>query len=119
MDVYEALYTTRAMRRMHRDQIPYSIQARILDAAIRAPTGAGLQTWRFLLVDDPTLKGQLGVFYRDGHKQVDAWLAEPEAAALAQPDDPESVHVLAMLRSSRYLAAHFEDVPLLFFGFVQ
>ena len=50
MDIYEALYTTRAMRRLKPDLIPYDVQARILDAAMRAPPlGEG---WRFLLVDD-------------------------------------------------------------------
>jgi nitroreductase len=39
MDLYEALYTTRAMRRVRPDPIPYRVQARILDAAIRAPSG--------------------------------------------------------------------------------
>ena len=37
MDIYEALYTTRSMRRLKPDPIPYEVQARILDAAIRAP----------------------------------------------------------------------------------
>ena len=119
MDVYEALYTTRAMRRMRPDPIPYSIQARILDAAIRAPSGAGLQTWRFLLVDDFALKAQLGSFYRASHKQIDEWVAEMEAAAQAKSDDPESAHFLAGLRSSRYLARHFDEIPLLLFGFEQ
>lgn len=51
MEIYEALYTTRAMRRLKPDPIPYDVQARILDAAIRAPhIGEG---WRFILVDDP------------------------------------------------------------------
>ena len=36
MDVYEALYTTRAMRRVRPDAIPQDVQARILDAAVRA-----------------------------------------------------------------------------------
>jgi len=119
MDVYEALYTTRAMRRMRQDPIPITVQARILDAAIRAPTPAGLQTWRFLFVDDPRLKSQLSSFYRAGHAQVDQWLAEREAAALARPGDPDSASFLAGIRSSRYLAAHFEHVPLLLFGFAQ
>ncbi|MEO8394591.1 MAG: nitroreductase family protein [Chloroflexota bacterium] len=119
MDVYEALYTTRAMRRMRPDPIPYSVQARILDTAIRAPSGAGLQPWRFLLVDDPALKAQLASYYREGHKQIDEWVAETEAAAQANPDDPGSAGFLANLRSSRHLADHFEDVPLLLFGFVQ
>ena len=53
MDLSEALYTTRAMRRVRSDPIPVEVQARILDAAIRAPTGGNSQNWRFLLVDDP------------------------------------------------------------------
>ncbi|MGE0796656.1 MAG: nitroreductase family protein, partial [Acidimicrobiia bacterium] len=43
MDVYEALYTTRAMRRLRPDPIPLDVQARILDAAIRAPSGNNTQ----------------------------------------------------------------------------
>jgi nitroreductase len=119
MDVYEALYTTRAMRRMRPDPIPYAVQARILDAAIRAPTGAGLQSWRFLLVDDPGLKARLSDFYRAGHAHIEEWLAERESAARASPDDPGSAGFLANMRSSRHLAAHFESVPLLLFGFAQ
>ena len=36
MDVYEALDTTRMMRRMKPDPIPIETQCKILDAAIRA-----------------------------------------------------------------------------------
>lgn len=57
MDLYEALYTTRAMRRLKPDPIPDEVQARILDAAIRAPNIE--QGWRFLLVDDAQIKAQL------------------------------------------------------------
>ena len=65
MDVYEALYTTRAMRRCRPDPIPEDVQARILDAAIRAPSGGNTQNWRFMLVDDPDVRGRLGPIYRD------------------------------------------------------
>ena len=65
MDVYEALYTTRAMRRVRPDPIPAEVQAKILDAAIRAPTGGNAQSWRFMLVDDPAVKAELGPLYRD------------------------------------------------------
>ena len=57
MDLHEALYTTRAMRRLKPDPIPRDAQERILDAAIRAPTIG--EEWRFLLVDDPKVKAQL------------------------------------------------------------
>ena len=51
MDLLEALYTTRAMRRVKTDPISKEIQAKILDAAIRAPTGGNAQGWRFMLVE--------------------------------------------------------------------
>ncbi|MGD0749766.1 MAG: nitroreductase, partial [Acidimicrobiales bacterium] len=38
MELHEVLYTTRAMRRVKTDPIPLDVQARILDAAIRAPS---------------------------------------------------------------------------------
>ena len=64
MDIYEALCTTRAMRRLKPDPIPFDVQARILDAAIHAPTiGAA---WRFILGDDAAVKAQLAPLYRQG-----------------------------------------------------
>ncbi len=120
MDLYEALYTTRAMRRVRPDPIPDAVQARILDAAIRAPTGGNAQGWRFLLVDDPEVKGQLGPLYRDCIKQLFESLYAPRIAeAQANPDSPESIEFGKMHRSALHLAEHFESYPLLLFGFVQ
>jgi len=51
MELHEALYTTRALRRVKKDPIPEDVQKRILDAAVRAPTGGNAQSWRFLLLD--------------------------------------------------------------------
>ena len=68
MDIYEALYTTRAMRRLKPDPIPYDVQARILDAAIRAPNMD--QQWRFLLVDDADIKSQLAPLYLQGMQRL-------------------------------------------------
>ena len=73
MDVYEALYTTRAMRRCRPDPIPEDVQARILDAAIRAPSGGNTQNWRFMLVDDPAVRARLGPIYR---RCIDATLGD-------------------------------------------
>jgi len=63
MDIYEALYTTRAMRRVRPDPIPLEVQARMLDAAIRAPSGGNSQNWRFLLADDTDVIGRIGPLY--------------------------------------------------------
>jgi nitroreductase len=120
MDVTEALYTTRAMRRVRPDPIPTDVQARILDAAIRAPSGGNTQDWRFLLVDDPAVKAQIGPLYRDSLAAVwRNYYAERIAAAQATPEDEESRRTLRMVSSAQHLADHFEDVPLYLFGFVR
>lgn len=120
MDTLEALYTTRAMRRVSSEPVPEDVQAAILDAAIRAPSGGNTQNWRFLLVDDPEVKGRIGPLYRDSISQLWASVyADRLAAAAADPDDPESVQMLKVQRSAQWLADHFEDVPLYLFGFVQ
>jgi nitroreductase len=120
MDVYEALYTTRAMRRCKPDPIPLDAQQRILDAAIRAPSGGNTQNWRFMLVDDAAVKAQLGPIYRECLSML--WVTiykDRIEAAQADPDDPESVQMLRIQRSAQHLADHFEEYPLLLISFVQ
>ena len=120
MDVYEALYTTRAMRRLKPDPIPLDVQAKILDAAIRAPTGGNSQNWRFLFVDDKELIGQLGEIYQRCIGQLwKTFYKERLGKANANPELPESIADLKMQRSAQHLADHFADVPLLLFGFAE
>src|ERR1700729_2133923 len=112
MDVYEALYTTRAMRRVRPDPIPHDVQARILDAAIRAPSGGNAQGWRFLLVDDPAVKAQLGPLYRDAIGQLwETFHRENLEKARSTPENPDSASLLRVQASAQYLADHFEDLP--------
>jgi nitroreductase len=120
MDVYEALYTTRAMRRCTTEPIPIDVQKRILDAAVRAPSGGNTQNWRFMLVDDAGVKGKLGPIYRDCMTQLWATIYKDRLeAASADPDDPENASMLRIQRSAQHLADHFEEYPLLLFSFVQ
>jgi nitroreductase len=120
MDIYEALYTTRAMRRVRPDLIPLETQARILDAAIRAPSGGNTQNWRFLLVDDPDVKGRIGPLYKDSIAQLWTTIyADRLAAAAADPEAESSIQMVKVQRSAQWLADHFEEVPLFLFAFVQ
>lgn len=111
MDIYEALYTTRAMRRMRPDPIPTDVQARILDAAIRAPSGANAQNWHFVLVDDASLKSQLAPLYQARWER----LLDAGYRDRAVPGDP----LASVVRSSDHLARHFAETPLLLFGFAM
>jgi nitroreductase len=120
MDVYEALYTTRAMRRVKPYPIPQDVQAKILDAAIRAPTGGNMQNWRFMLIDDPAIKAQLGPMYRQCLGTLWETFYKPQLdKARADPTDPENDQFLRVQRSAQHLADHFEDYPLFLVSFVQ
>jgi len=120
MDIYEALYTTRAMRRVKPDPIPIDVQQRILDAAVRAPSGGNTQNWRFLVVDDPEVRNQLGPIYRRCMALLwDTIYKDRIAAAAADPDDPESIQFERVRKSAQHLADHFEAYPMLLFSFVQ
>ena len=120
MDIYEALYTTRAMRRVKPDPIPQETQARILDAAIRAPTGGNAQGWRFLLIDDPQVIGQLGPLFRGCiERMFETVYGDALEAANKDPIDPKNASFLKMFRSVNYMAKNFEGYPLLLTAFNQ
>jgi nitroreductase len=118
MDVWEALYTTRAMRRVRPDPIPMAVQERILDAAVRAPSGGNTQDWRFLLVDSPAVKDRLAPLYADSIRQLWETAYRPRVeAAQADPSAAASASFLKVQASAQWLADHFAEVPLFLFAF--
>jgi nitroreductase len=120
MDVREALYTTRAMRRVKPDPIPQDVQGRILDAAIRAPSGGNSQNWRFLLIDDPALKAKLGPLYRDAISTLwETFYRDRLEQARSTPDEALSASLLRVQASAQHLADHFENVPLFLAAFTR
>lgn len=50
MDVFEAMYSARALRRFKPDPVPDEVMTKVLDAAIRAPSGSNEQSWLFVVV---------------------------------------------------------------------
>lgn len=120
MELHEALYTTRAMRRVRPEPIPLDAQARILDAAIRAPSGGNAQPWRFVLVDSPELKAELGPLYRDSIATLWATMYKERLdRARLEPERASNQSLLKVQRSAQWLADHYEDVPLYLFCFVR
>lgn len=110
MDIYEVLYTTRAMRRLKPAPIPHDAQARILDAAIRAPNIG--QEWRFILVDDTQIKSQLAPLYLQAWERLFVGFGA-NIADMLKMDTP----IGRMARSGDHLAHHFAQVPLVLIGF--
>lgn len=121
MDIHEALYTTRMMRRLRPDPIPLDTQARILDAAVRAPNGGNTQLWHFVAVDDPELIRQFGELFRAARAvEYEKFGTGTGPMVATAPGADPAAHAQTMRRmkgSGDYLADHFEEVPLLLFVF--
>ena len=57
--LYDALCTTRAIRRLRSDPIPDDVLERVLRAAICAPSGGNAQPWRVIVIQDAERKAAL------------------------------------------------------------
>lgn len=118
MDIREALYTTRAMRRVKPDPIPSDVQARILDAAVRAPTGGNSQAWKFILIDDPEIKTVLGDLYRECIDTLWSTHYKAQLDAIAtKPESEDSKQMQRMKNSVDWAQDNFATYPLMLIAF--
>jgi len=63
MELYDAMSTLRAVRRLKPDPIPADVLHRVFTAATWAPTGGNVQPWRIIAVTDPAPKAGLQALY--------------------------------------------------------
>ena len=112
MDVLEAIYTTRAMRRVKPDPIPDDVLRAIVDAAVRAPSGGNQQGWSFVLVRDPEKRRKLQEIY----KPLIETLFQPGGpyAGLLEVEDAELRQANQRMRASAlYLGDHMAEAPVI------
>jgi nitroreductase len=109
IELYEAMRTLRAVRRLRPDPIPDDVLRRVLEAATWAPTGGNRQAWRVIMVKDPARKQRLGELY----KKITLPFIQSYAERFASLPEAERVKAEKMLRSGLYLAEHFGEAPVL------
>lgn len=119
MDINEALYTTRAMRRVKPDPVPLEVQERMLDAAVRAPTGGNAQGWKFLLVDDKEQIAKIGALYAECIDLLWSTVYKDQAAHAETSDDDEARQFKKIMNSVTWAQENFASYPLLLFAFDQ
>jgi len=104
-DVFHIMYTCRSMRRLKPDPVPDELIYKVLDAGIRAPSGGGVQAWRFVVVTEDALKQKIAAIYLRGWR-----IAEKSYTKAGAAEEDGNI------RAARYLAEHLAEAPVLLFA---
>ena len=97
ISLMEAIYSQRQITRYRRDPVSREDIEKIIDAAIRAPSGGNTQPWHFIAITERDMIEKIGGLYRD------IWLG-------AQGPEPRPDEPLAY-RQARELANRMPEVP--------
>ena len=106
ISLFEAIYTTRALRRLKPEPLREETLFQILDAATRAPSGQNAQDWRFVVITEPELKQRLQSWAEEGWARYQPRFAENPALM----DELPRTQRLS-LRSVEYLTRHLSEAP--------
>jgi nitroreductase len=109
IDLFEAMSTLRAVRRLRTDPIPDDLLRKVLTAATWAPSGGNRQPWRFVVLRDPAKKKALRdlylphwTTYETAHRPALEKLPEPDRSRMGRNYD-----------TARHLAEHFHEAPVI------
>jgi nitroreductase len=109
MELYDAMSTLRAVRRLKPDPIPEETLIRVFTAATWAPSGGNQQGWRIVAVSDATSRTALQELYRplwDNYVQ----LAEQRLQGMPTDVIEKTRKALA---AGTYLSQHLHEVPVI------
>ena len=112
-DLFEAIYTTRSMRRLKPDPVPPGLIVKVIEAATMGPSGHNRQPWFFIVVTEREAKSFVAERYLKAWETV---FTPTEREVVA--NDPQSQRG-RNLRSAKYLAEHIADVPVMIFACVK
>lgn len=109
MNLYEAMRTLRAVRKLRPDPIPDAVLQRIFEAATWAPNGGNRQPWRMIAVRGTAAKKRLGELYT-AHW---APYAVTSAKGFAKAPEAERAKHERTIAAGNYLASHMHAAPVL------
>ena len=85
MDYFEVVHTQRAIRRFKPDPVPEAELWKMIDAAIRAPSGSNTQPWAWLVVQDAAKRAAIGAAVKSRLQETDR-LTEIRNESQQSPD---------------------------------
>lgn len=109
IELYDAMSTLRAVRRLKPDPLPDPVLERILQAAAYAPSGGNVQPWRVLVVKDADRRRGLGDLYRPEWARYGAGARKGLAAMTGAAQEKQA----RMLAAADHLGEHFGEAPVI------
>jgi nitroreductase len=109
--LFEAMYTSRALRRFKPDPVPEDVVFQLIDAAIRAPTGHNSQDWRFVLVTDQDAKAKMQEWSERAWTMAFRQYADPSTGQAALDALPRTQRL--SIQSVKDMAHTLAQVPLI------
>jgi nitroreductase len=106
--LFETIYSAGAIRRFKPNSVPDEIISKVMDAAIRAPSGSNAQSWLFIVVKDADQRRKLGAIY----KKASDILVKLYAGASRPTHMDEKKHERFM-KAVVHLFDHMGDAPVL------
>lgn len=107
-DLFEIMRTTRSMRRLKPDPIPQDLLNQVLEAGTFAANGGNMQSWRFLVIRDQTIKDAVSVWYRKAWHEVVG--PRYRSGGPAPGTTPE--RFARMLSAAEHLADRLHEAPV-------
>jgi nitroreductase len=104
MPLVEAMETQRAIRRLTRDPVDDDLLRRLIELALKAPTGSNAQNWEFIVVRDPAVRSKLA------RRNRQAWRIYGGLGRRMTRNDPKMRRVL---NAVQWQADHFEEIPVI------
>ncbi len=107
-DLWQTIYSQRAIRHFKPDPVPEDVLLSIVEAATKAPSGSNTQAWAFLIVRDTAKRAAMARFLRSA-LESDTDFRE-RFAHVDQIEDPSQRR---MLLGARGLLMELDKAPVL------
>jgi len=108
ISLFDTMYSAGSIRRLRPDPVPDEIISKVLDAAIRAPSGSNAQSWVFIVVKDAEKRRQLGAIYKEASTVLEVLYADAKP-----PPHMEQAKFERFWRSVVHLVNHMGEAPVL------
>jgi nitroreductase len=103
MPLDEAMRTQRAIRRLKPDPVDDALVLRLIELALKAPTGSNQQNWEWVVVKDRAVKERLGQL------NMRAWSLYGGIGRRMYRDNPA---MLRIMKAVEWQATHFAETPV-------